>query len=447
MKRRRGKARRPTTPDALVLAKRLHRDGRLDDAEAMYDQVLLASPDSAQALHYAGVLDHQRGRSERGLGRIRRSLELMPDQPDAFSNLGIVYRALDRLGEAEEAFRAALRLAPDHANARSNLGVLLRTTARPEEAEEAFRRALHADPDHPDAHHNLGVLLAERGRPRDAVVQFCRAITLSPAHREARRRLVAAHATLGELDEAVRVLEAWLAEEPDDPIARHLLAACSGAGVPERASDGFVESTFDRFAGSFDKALEKLRYQAPRIVAAMLEDGGAPAARTLDVLDAGCGTGLCGPLVAPWARRLVGVDLSAGMLERARERGVYHELAHAELTTYLQGNSRTFDLIVSADTLVYFGPLAEVAHAAAGALRPGGAFLFTVEAAEGDATHVLLPHGRYAHGRVYVEHTLRQAGFAAVSTAQVELRLEAGVPVPGWAVRGALEPATLFPNA
>ena len=63
--------------------------------------------------------------------------------------------------------------------------------------------------------------------------------------------------------------------------------------------------------------LAKLLYRAPALVAAMVADSEIPAAKNLDVLDIGCGTGLCGPLVAPYARRLVGVDLSGRMLAQA----------------------------------------------------------------------------------------------------------------------------------
>ena len=69
----------------------------------------------------------------------------------------------------------------------------------------------------------------------------------------------------------------------------------------------------------------------------MLEDSGRRPSKSLDVLDAGCGTGLCGPLVAPYARRLSGVDLSAGMLARAKEKNVYDALVQGELTEYLRG--------------------------------------------------------------------------------------------------------------
>ena len=112
----------------------------------------------------------------------------------------------------------------------------------------------------------------------------------------------------------------------------------------------------------------------------MLADCEPDVSERFDVLDAGCGTGLCGPLLAPYARRLVGVDLSTGMLKQAEAKNVYDQLYKVELTAYLRDCPGEFDVIVSADTLVYFGPLESVARAAAGALRPGGRLIFTVEA-------------------------------------------------------------------
>ena len=105
-----------------------------------------------------------------------------------------------------------------------------------------------------------------------------------------------------------------------------MLAASTGRDVPLRASNAFVEKTFDTFAASFEAKLQSLAYRAPDIVAATLADTGLAANGRLEILDIGCGTGLCGPLLRPYASRLIGVDLSAGMLAHAEEKNVYTDL-------------------------------------------------------------------------------------------------------------------------
>jgi len=405
-------------------------------AAEIYEAILEADPNHAAALHFSGVLAHQQGRDD-AVALIARSLELEPDRADWHSNFGIVLQDGLRLEEATAAYEQAIALDPEHANAHSNLGVVLRAQGRVDDAEAAYRTAIRIDADHADAHHNLGVLLNDLGRRREAALCFSKVVTLRPRHPEARRLLALAHYTLGDVDKAIAVFDEWLREEPDDPIAQHMLAACSGRDVPARASDAFIETTFDSFAATFDAKLSNLGYRAPALVAEMLAHAGLDPSRSLDVLDAGCGTGLCGPLLAPYARRLVGVDLSEGMLARARTRDVYDELAKGELTAYLRGSPGWFDVIVSADTLVYFGPLDAVAEAAAGALRPGGVLVFTVEKLPdeaGDAGYSISPNGRYRHGAGYVERTLAAAGLQP-EIAPAELRLEAGEPVAGLVVR------------
>src|SRR6185369_332859 len=88
---------------------------------------------------------------------------------------------------------------------------------------------------------------------------------------------------------------------------------------------------------------------------------------------------------------------------------------------------------VSADTLVYFGELAEAMRAAAGALRPGGHLVYTVEHAvdEPESGHTLKPHGRYTHAEHYVRRMLADAGLETLDIKRVHLRLEVLVPVDG----------------
>jgi predicted TPR repeat methyltransferase len=427
-----------TVDEAMAMAVDFLKQARLADAGLVCRKVLELEPDNANALHYLGMVTHRQGDSEQALTLMARSLEQVSDQPDWYSNLGIVLQASGKFEAAMEAFRRAIALEPAHVNALNNLGVLHKLYGRLDEAEASYRAVIAIDPNHPDVYLNLAVVLDQTGRTTDALTAYCKAITLRPSHPEAHRHLAMAYSVIGDAQKAIEVCQEWVENNPDDPRARHALAAHSGRDVPARASDDYVQRVFDDFAQSFEAKLARLDYRAPALVGgAVAAAAGAPDG-SLDVLDLGCGTGLCGPLLAPYARRLVGVDLSNGMLELARAKGLYQELVQAELTAYLGQQQGAFDVIVSADTLVYFGDLEGVAAAAAGALRPGGTFIFTVEeAADSGDSFRLETHGRYSHGADYVERVLSQCGFT-LAIDRGDLRQESGLPVHGLIVRAAL---------
>jgi predicted TPR repeat methyltransferase len=425
-----------TVDEAIELAIQLQRQGDLEPAEMIHGEIRRVDPDNARATHYRGVLLHQLGRHDEGIAQMEHSLAREPDRADWHNNLAIALQSCSRFEDAIREYERAIALDPNHANAYSNLGVLLRATGRPAEAEAAYHNAIRINPTHIDAYTNLGILLNGLKRTQESVACFCKVITLRPKHPEARKLLALAHCTLGEFDEATRIFEDWLASEPDDPVARHMLSACTGRDVPRRASDGFVATTFDSFAASFESKLAKLSYRAPKLVAAMLEDAAGEPAKAFDVLDAGCGTGLCGALISGYARTLTGVDLSAGMMAQAREKKVYDELLQMELTECLRARPAAFDVIVSADTLVYFGDLDAVVSAAGDALRSEGLLIFTLERAMAESApdFRLETHGRYTHAQGYVERVLEAHGFEAI-IGHSDLRTEAGAPVAGLVIR------------
>jgi predicted TPR repeat methyltransferase len=430
-----------TLDEAVSVAIALQQAQQWAAAADIYGSVLEVAPDHADALHFSGVLAHQQARTDEAVALIERSLELEPERADWHSNFGIVLQDGLRLDDAIAAYRRAIALDPKHANAQSNLGVVLRARGDVVEAEAAYRAAIAIDPEHSDAYHNLGVLLNAQKRPREAALCFSKVITLRPKDPEARRLLALAYCTLGEVEKAVEIFQEWLEDDSDDPVAQHMLAACSGRDIPPRASDAFIERTFDSFAASFDSKLARLSYRAPDLVTETLKGSGVAPTKSLDVLDAGCGTGLCGALIAPYARRLVGVDLSERMLAQARQRDVYDELLKCELTGYLADCNETFDVIVSADTLVYFGALEPFVAASDRALRPGGRLIFTVEALEGaghDVGYSLGTSGRYRHAREHIEAVLTETTLQPEIVA-AELRLEAGEPVAGFVVQGTKE--------
>jgi predicted TPR repeat methyltransferase len=421
-------------PQALEMAVQFHRQGWLEPAEEFYRGVLRLEPGEPNALHYLGVLLHQTGNSEGGVELLRAAIERRPDWADAHNNLGNILKESRHLPEAAAAYARAAELAPDNPSVLNNLGVVLKALERFEESEAALRKATAIAPKHAEAWFNLGNLLSRMRRPDEAAEAFGTAVRLKPGRRMAWHRLVQILGRLERKDEARRVFDEWQAFEPGDDSARHLRAAILGeGGTPERAGDAYVKDVFAGFADEFDVRLAGLKYRAPELVAGAL-DRLLPSERTgLAVLDAGAGTGLCGPLLESRASRLVGVDLSGKMLELAAKRGVYDALEEAELTAWLGTTAERFDVAVCADTLCYFGVLDGVLAGFARVLAPGGLLAFTVEQLPDSETDRfrLLYHGRYSHTERYVRDALTASGFRVVEIASEALRLELGEPVTG----------------
>ncbi|MDE2354909.1 MAG: tetratricopeptide repeat protein, partial [Betaproteobacteria bacterium] len=327
-----------------------------------------------------------------------------------------------------------LDIEPRDANVWNNYGSVLQREQQHEAAETAYRKALDIAPDFAAALNNLAMLLSEQGRDEEASLQACRAFIQPPLDGKHPKMLGIAYYRLNLLSQAADCYREWLRLEPGNPVARHHLAACTQEAVPARAPDDFVKTVFDDMAAEFDHRLTgKLEYRGPEIIAGLLQALPAPSG-TLDVLDGGCGTGLCGPMLAPYARHLAGVDLSPGMVAKAEARNLYNTLTVAELTAYLQQHPQAFDLVALADTLIYFGDLSDILAASAGSLRAGGHLAFTVESTQENHSFELGPSGRYRHRCDYLAQVLASSGFALLEMQEVVLRREFCQPTSGFGV-------------
>ena len=431
---------------ALGEALRLHQSGHHVEAEAAYREVIARAPDHPHARHFYGMLCHEQGRLDEAIGNLEIALAALPELVEARSNLGNLYLIAGRLDDGERAFRRALVDAPDAQATHFNLGMLLLRTKRFEEAVVELEASCANAPD-ADTFVALGDAHRATKDFEAAVRRYNQALALRPGDGSVVQRLCSAYfalldaadRSLSDTGSAVKHLEHWLELAPDDPIARHTLAAYSGRDTPARCSVEYVQRTFDLFADSFDEVLGKIGYQGVVRSAEALRDaleGSSPdRAGKPVVLDAGCGTGALGPIVRPWCGRLVGVDLSEKMVGKTRARGVYDEVHQEDLVAFLAAHPATFDAIVCADTFIYFGELEEPIAAAIAALRPGGRFVFTAEELVGieDAQGYRLDrHGRYAHRETYVEKAIVRAGGSVSRVGRVDaFRVEFGAAVSG----------------
>jgi predicted TPR repeat methyltransferase len=391
-----------STDPLLLKAVATHRAGRIAEARAMYRRILRRRPHDPDALNFLGMLEYQGGERTLGIELLQKSVKSAPANPHAWLNLGNMLLQTADLEGGAQAYARVTELAPEMWQAWLSRATCLRHLRRLEEAVECLKTAISLKPDHDAAYERLGLILYRAGKTR----------------------------------ELAELYGDWLKYSPDNPTARHLHAAAVGEAVPDRASDEYVRATFDAFASSFDESLGDLIYQAPQLVAQAVGRhlGTDAVVPSRDVLDAGAGTGLCGPLLRPYACRMVGVDLSPAMLDKARARGCYDELVVMELCAFMRSRPAAYDVVVSADTLCYFGALEEALAGARGCLRPGGLLTFTVERWEADdasGRFHMAPHGRYMHSDAYLVQALQEAGLLQREMTPVVLRRELGFDVQG----------------
>lgn len=462
--------------DALHLSGVIARQlGDTAGAITLISEAIAINPDQAAAHCNLGVALHDAGRSHDALASYQRALELNPDYALAHSNRGNALRKLGRLDDALRSYEHALERRPIYPEASCNRAIVLQEMGHYAGALASAEQALADKADYADAWYARGNALQSLHELEEAADSYQRALAIRPdwaeaccARGTALQRLLQFEAALLSYDralflqadyalahyyrgntlrslergaEAVTAYRQALAQAHDgDGLAAQIefaLASLGSGPTPPAAPAAYVKTLFDQYANHFEHHLvEVLDYQTPALLDRLIRAAlGPDQLPQLDVLDLGCGTGLCAPYLRPLARRLGGVDLSDRMLEQARARGLYDSLACADLGDFLAVQHDAWDLAVAADVFVYIGDLAPVFAGVRRALRRGGHFCFSVEAGGMDgADFSLRPSNRYAHSMAYLQRLAQLHGFAVISAETVAARQENDAAVSAYAV-------------
>ena len=406
----------------MLLAFVCQKKGRFQESIALCQQAVQINPNLPEVHRNMGGLFAAQGAADEALAAFRSALKLQPNDSLSWNGLGLVHVQQQRLDEAERCFRQALALQPEPAQVRNNLGNALPMHHRPAEAADCYRETLRQRPDDAEAHSNLAIACWALEQWEEAIACWRRSLRINPndprTHRNFGSALLQQHRQAEALPHFRQVLAAY----PNDAQARVIVDVLGGTASWAQVPVDYVLSVFDRYAASYDQHLvEKLGYRGPALLQAAL--GAPPEPPSLDILDLGCGTGLCGAAFHDWARTLVGVDLSAPMLAKARARGIYDRLIQSDLLPALAAARDSFDLVLAADVLVYLGELAPLFTAVRQALRPAGRFAFTIELAEGTSYRVL-PTIRFTHSRAYIRELAMRTQMREISIQETSLRLE-----------------------
>jgi predicted TPR repeat methyltransferase len=397
---------------------RLARRGA-DDARASVDafqRARAAGFDQPELYHHLAMAHLAAGDADSAAAVCREALDKNPDDPLAHYHLAAAQRRAGQSAEVRKSLLKALELDQTLAQAWHALATLDEEAGNLSTAAGLYRRAIRARQDYPAARTGLARVLQALGRQREA----------SQAQAEAQQLAASAASESTPLPAAIDELERRLTD-PSTAALHYALAAQGDIFPPTHVPASLVSRLFDRYAGHFDDRLGGLSYCVPEMLAQALL--GLELGRDLDVLDLGCGTGLCAAHLRPLARTLAGVDLSPGMIDKARERNIYDRLEVGELVEALRKSPRSWDLLIAADVLIYLGDLAPTFEAAAQALRRGGVLAFSVEAGGGDRYHFNRRTRRFTHSHPYLQHLAAIHGFRQEAFEEFTARYEAGQPV------------------
>lgn len=402
--------------------------GAMQPAIACFEQVIRYQPDSASA-HQQIAQCHAHGKAyDRALTHYQQAHAHAPDDPTCLLGLGQTHLALKQLEPAKQYLEAALALAPDLPDLPYPLGLVSLLDNAPDQALAYFFQALTLAP-HADVDYHIGLIFMQKNRFQDAIDYYQQALKKNPDHRDARYNLASLYLTTQQREKAITAYQVLAERHPDDESLPYILSGLTQQAMPKQAPDAYITHLFDAYADHYDQHMtQALDYQAhTQLIDALdlADDPKTPA----PVLELGCGTGLCGPLIAPYANPYIGIDLSPQMIAQAKKTEAYTHLAVMNLTDALTAYPDNH-LLIAVDVLSYLGDLSEVMSLAYQALRPGGRFALTVEKATQAGYH--LQHTlRYAHHATYLEALATAAGFKIDYLATHRLRQENGQAVWG----------------
>lgn len=448
----------------LHLANIFKSSGKPLEALRMLQSVIKKHPNFAAAYNNLGTIYYAMGQWQEAVAAYRSALEKQANYVDAYYNLGL---ALNKAGAYQEAlisFESLFALAPQHPGAHFQAGCLLmqkQDYARAmahfntieavhpfhfetqtnlatcylklgkwEAAKTHYLKALELMPSDIQVLYNLGLMHMHQGLLAEAEKYYLRVVELKPDHIDTHNNLGVIYLGLRDIELALLHFREVLRLQPDNEAVRHTINIISGDKSIRTSPPAYIRALFNSYADHFDEHLRQaLHYQVPKQLVDMLTAYDPKRTRYDVVLDAGCGTGLCGEWLRPMAGRLIGVDLSENMLAVAEAKHLYDELILDEVVLHLQASRTAYDLIAAGDTVVYFGEIEALFSAVSGALKPDGYFIFNAE--EGEKAYELQPSGRFSHNKTYIENVAARHGMQVLHDEEAVLRKQARQPVRG----------------
>lgn len=326
-------------------------------------------------------------------------LLIVEDDPAHFEsqvNIAHCYLRLGRLNEAISHYLIAQRLHTDDTQVLFNLGVIYFLLAQEQNATDFYLQALQGNPNFFEAHYNLGIIFYKQKKTQEALPHFYHALRLQPGNQT----------------------------------VQHLIHILSKDEKIKESPSEYIRSLFDAYAPHYEAhLLQVLNYILPQHIYSSIKLLKDDEYQTWNILDLGCGTGLCGALLKAPGNSLTGIDLSVKMLEIAGKKNIYTELIHLDILSYLEQANTKYDLAIAGDVLGYLGDLTKFFLLLDKVIQTHGFLVFNAEICK-QQDYVLTMTGRFSYSKDYLDQLIAKHQWQILKYEQIHLRQQEQQMVP-----------------
>ena len=427
-------------------------------ADLILDKLLEQDPKIANIYFHKALIDLHHNSNGSAVVWLEKTLELEPDHLPAIKQMAKTLHLMGQNHSAKPHYEKALRYDPNDAELKHYSGVNLLALDDQDTALLHMLEAYALDPSLEDINHNLAAIYLTQGQFKSAVYHWLREHQKSPTA-DTFYNIGVSYQYLNRLDDARHYLQETLKidcehlgalinlganalqcfdhplaigyyqralkQSPNDQSILHVLNALQGNQQNQTPSE-YIQGLFDQYANHYDDHLIKvLDYQVPTLMLRMINE--YTGREKLNILDAGCGTGLMGERLKPFTSHLVGIDLSEKMIEKAREKHIYDALIHGNITDI---QNEAFDVIILADVMPYVGDPSDLFQWAFSQLKSHGLLCLSFENSEEPNWH-LQKTARFCHNSAFVTQRLVRHHFQIQETLSCKLRKQLGVSLSG----------------
>jgi predicted TPR repeat methyltransferase len=390
----------------------------------------------ARVAFFDGVTHFEAQRFSEAYAAFALALTYAPGRPSVMLNQGVTLVRLNRFQEAIPVLEAALAVEKASADGWAALAFALSELSLWPRCSHACERLFALGVSQPSIHLLQARCLANNGRIEEAKAACEKALVLDKKSAQAWYQLADFQRDQGDTENAIANYQKALSHGADPELVNYMLASLGQVTRVFQPPRAYVQNLFDQYANDFEQHLVgQLGYCGHKVLVEQLPPN-CPT-RFSSVLDLGCGTGLCAPLLRPKSERLFGVDLSPAMIEKARQTKLYDALTISDVHDYLALEATKFDFVVAADVLIYVGELEHLFTLLSQRMVAGGWFAFTVENSTDGGKVQLFPSLRYGHSADYVNELAVHHNFCVERKIDAPIRVHEGAPLQGqyWYLR------------